>query len=168
MSHRLPFAFSTLLAATAACGGGTTPLDPSGGPVASITITPGDLSFQSLGITATLTAVARDEQGTTVSNAMITWAKKGSGVITVSASGIVTAVGAGTDSVIATSGTGRAAIGVEVQQVINGISLSAPTTAFTRALQSATPTGGDLESRSALCRTLSEAELAFGGWLGAD
>ncbi len=84
MSHRNPHALLLLLFVTAACSNdGKTPLDPNGESVASITIAPGDLAFVSLGTTSTLTAVPRDAQGAAVSGALITWAKKGSGVVTV-------------------------------------------------------------------------------------
>jgi len=159
MSPHLPLGLLLLAAMTTACGdGGKTPVDPPAGAVASITITPGDLTFPSLGLTANLTAVARDAQGSTVSDAAITWAKRGSGVITVSASGVVTAVGQGTDSVIATSGAARAAIGVAVQQVINGISVSAPTTTFTRALQTTTISGQVIDGNG---QVVPGAQLTF-------
>lgn len=138
MSHRIPHALLLLVSVMAACSNdGKTPLDPNGGSVASITIAPGDLSFASLGTTANLTAAPRDADGAAVS-ATITWAKRGSGVVTVSSSGVVTAVGNGSDSVIVTAGSARAAVAVQVQQVASAITVSAPTTTFTRALQGAT------------------------------
>lgn len=139
MSYRIPHALLLVVAVTAACSNdGKTPLDPNGGSVAAVTIVPGDLSFASLGTSSTLTAVPRDAQGAAVSGASITWARKGSGVITVSSGGVVTAVGNGSDSVIATAGSARAAVAVEVQQVASAISLNAPTTTFTHALQGTT------------------------------
>ncbi|MEO8480324.1 MAG: hypothetical protein ABI542_11905, partial [Gemmatimonadota bacterium] len=159
MSHRLPYALLLLISVTAACSDdGKTPLDPNGGSVASITIAPGDLAFASLGTTSTLTAVPRDAQGAAVSGATITWAKKGSGVITVSASGLVTAVGNGTDSVIATAGTARAAVAVEVHQVASAITVNAPTTTFTRALQSTTVSAQVVDANN---HTVAGAAVSF-------
>lgn len=159
MSHRISHALLLLLAATAACGdGGSTPLDPSDGPVASISIAPDNLTFASLGLTTNLTAVARDAHGTVVGSAPITWSKRGSGVVTVSATGVVTAIGIGTDSVIATSGTARAAIAATVQQVINGINVTAATTSFTRALQTTTITGQVIDGNG---QVVPGAELTF-------
>ncbi len=159
MSHRLPYALLLLISVTAACSDdGKTPLDPNGGSVASITIAPGDLAFASLGTTSTLTAVPRDAQGAAVSGATITWAKKGSGVVTVSASGVVTAVGNGTDSVIATAGTARAAVAVEVQQVASAITVNAPTTTLTRALQSTTVSAQVVDANN---HTVAGAAVSF-------
>lgn len=139
MSHSTPHAILCLAVLAAACGDdATTQPDPSGGAVATILLAPDGLTFASLGATATLTAVPRDAEGVAVSGATLTWAKRGSGIITISSSGVVTAVGNGSDSVIVTSGSARAAVAVTVEQVASSIVVTAPTTTFTRALQQTT------------------------------
>src|SRR4051812_33919317 len=83
-----------LLAALGACGGDGSATAP--GPVATIDVTPDAPALASIGEQVTLTATARDAAGRLVTGKSFTWTAAGSGVATVSAAAIVTAVGEGT------------------------------------------------------------------------
>jgi uncharacterized protein YjdB len=71
-------------------------------PVATVTVTPHNPSITA-GLTLQLVAVTKDASGTTLSGRTITWSSSNSGVATVSASGLVTALAAGTATITATS-----------------------------------------------------------------
>ena len=96
----LAVAFSTM--SVLACGSGT----PTGnGPpaVASVVVTPENPTLVSLGETVQLTASARDASGNTISGKTFTWSSSDVSIVTVNASGLVTAVANGTTSVKATT-----------------------------------------------------------------
>jgi uncharacterized protein YjdB len=71
-------------------------------PVASVSITPSPLSM-SVGQTTTLTAVLKDAADNLLSGRPVEWSSSNTGVATISASGVVTAVAAGTTTITATS-----------------------------------------------------------------
>ena len=71
-------------------------------PVASVAVTPNPLSM-SVGQTTTLTATTRDAAGNAVTGRPVTWSSNNTAVATVSSSGVVTAVAAGTATITATS-----------------------------------------------------------------
>src|SRR6266496_3833718 len=71
-------------------------------PVASVTVSPSTVTLQ-VGGTAQLTATLKDSAGRTLSGRTITWSSDSASVATVSASGLVTAVKAGTATIRATS-----------------------------------------------------------------
>ncbi|HEX6024448.1 MAG TPA: Ig-like domain-containing protein [Solirubrobacter sp.] len=91
-------------------GGPTVP-----GPVATISVSTTTSSL-TVGQTTSATAVARDADGTTVPNATITWSSSNTGVITVSGSGVVTAIAAGAAQVRATSGAVVGTVGITVTE----------------------------------------------------
>lgn len=96
--RRASFVVAVVLAA--ACGGGTTSPTPTA--VASVTLTPGTDSMvpqQSM----QLTAVPKDASGNAVSGASVSWGVTPAGVVTVTGSGVVTGVAAGTATVTALS-----------------------------------------------------------------
>ena len=99
----------------AACSGGETaaptpppappappPPPPPPAPVASVTVTLGNGAI-TVGLTTQATAVLKSFAGAELSGRPIDWTSSASGVATVSASGLVTAVGPGTSTIIATS-----------------------------------------------------------------
>ena len=92
-------------------GSATVVVNPT--PVASVTVSPSSRTL-TIGQTVTLGATARDAGGNVIAGAPITWTSSNTAVATVSASGVVTAVGAGSATIQATSGTasGTAAITV--------------------------------------------------------
>ena len=121
----------------AACGGSPTTPDTINPPSAGIVITPGDLDFNALGLTATLSAVVRDADGNVVPGAQVTWSRGTSTVVQVNNSGVVTAIGNGEDQVVATSGSASASITVRVQQVPAAVVVTVDRSTLNRALESA-------------------------------
>ena len=99
-----------LLGAIAACGG-TEPRVP-----ANMTLNSPSISFSSLGQTQQLVPTVTDQDGQTVSGATVTWTSNNNSVATVSPGGLVTAVGGGSATVIATSGAAIASSDVTVNQ----------------------------------------------------
>ena len=71
-------------------------------PVASVSITPSPLSM-SVGQTTTLTAILKDAADNLLSGRPVEWSSSNTGVASISASGVVTAVAAGTTTITATS-----------------------------------------------------------------
>lgn len=71
-------------------------------PVASVVVSPGTAQVTVGGATAQLTAVARDAAGGVLNGRTVVWSSANNTIATVSQSGVVTAVGAGTVNVTAT------------------------------------------------------------------
>ena len=71
-------------------------------PVASVEVTPADLELEA-GETATLTATLRDAAGNALTGRSVVWASSATGVATVDAEGLVTAVAPGQAVLTATS-----------------------------------------------------------------
>ena len=100
-----------------ACSGGSSapgdPPDPSSiepppdppPPVAtSLTITPDSARLEALGDTTQFTAEVRDRDGNAMADVAVTWSSDAPAVATVSATGLVAAVGAGTATVTVATG----------------------------------------------------------------
>ena len=92
---------------TASSGGqqGTasvTVTNPAPVPVATVTLAPPTLSL-TVGQTGTLTPTLKDANGNVLTGRTVTWSSDTPGVATVSTSGVVTAIGAGTATITATS-----------------------------------------------------------------
>lgn len=99
------------LGTMAACGGAGDATGPGGGGgggggggVASVSVSPSTGSI-AVGATTTLAAAPLDASGNAVSGATVTWGTSDANIATVSTSGVVTGVGAGTATISATSGT---------------------------------------------------------------
>lgn len=71
-------------------------------PVASVTVAPTSVAL-ALGGTATLTAIAYDQNGNALTGRPVTWASSAPSVATVDANGVVTSVAQGTATITATS-----------------------------------------------------------------
>ncbi|MGA8893151.1 MAG: Ig-like domain-containing protein [Anaeromyxobacteraceae bacterium] len=100
MSFRLTSLAVLSAALATACGGGSS--DPAPAPVASVTVTLGSSNI-SVGGGTLASAVLKDAGGNVLGGRAITWSSSPSSVATVSVSGGVTAVAAGTASITATS-----------------------------------------------------------------
>lgn len=101
-------------------------------PVAAVTISPASAALD-VGQSAALTAVTTDASGNTLSGRTITWSSANASIATVSAAGLVTAVGAGTTSISATSEgkTGVAQVVVTANTsapAVASVTVSPPTT----------------------------------------
>jgi len=81
---------------------GTAAMTVTNVPVASVTVSPTTASV-TVGATSQLTATAKDANGTALSGRTVTWATSNAAVATVSASGLVTGVAAGSATITATS-----------------------------------------------------------------
>jgi len=115
--------FSSLLFLS--CGDAEITLaDPPTRIATSVSVFPLALNFGALGRTSQFTATVRDQAGTIIDPANISWATSSPSVITVSPTGFITAVGVGESTITATSGsvTGRAM--VTVMQVPASLELS--------------------------------------------
>ncbi len=96
----------------------SSPAGPTGGVVASISVTPAGDTLVSLGQTRQLSAVAKDAAGTVITGKTFTWSSSGSGVATVNATGLVTAIANGQATVSASvDGKSGAAVVLVDQQV---------------------------------------------------
>ncbi|MBK6489200.1 MAG: Ig-like domain-containing protein [Gemmatimonadetes bacterium] len=89
---------------TATAGGtnGTATVTVTVAPINTLEIQPASSSI-ALGGTVTLTAIARDAQGTSLTGRTITWASLQPAIVTVTTAGVVTGVAAGTATVTASS-----------------------------------------------------------------
>ena len=87
--------------ALAGCGGGDGGAGPLQQTVATVTVI-GSATTLTIGAQTTLVAAAADAQGRTVSGRTVTWSSNAEAVATVSSSGVVTAVTAGTARITAT------------------------------------------------------------------
>jgi len=142
------------IALLAACGdGGVEP-----GPiVASVGVTPTTVDL-ALGATAQLSAAVRDSRGNPVSTS-VTWSSNATGVATVSPSGLVTAVGAGSARIKAAVGSveGFADVSVAGSQAVQ------LAVQLTQAIQNGAGTLPLVEGRAAAANLLASATPAIPG-----
>jgi hypothetical protein len=96
----------------AGCGGGG---DSTGTPqvVDTVIVTPADPTIAIAG-TVQLTATPRDQNGDPVTGLTVNWSSQDAGVATVSSTGLVTGVAAGTSFITATAGAGAGGTTVTV------------------------------------------------------
>ena len=96
--------FGAVLILTFGCGGDdspTKPVQPPAPTVSSVSVTPSSASLE-LGGTQQFSASARSSDGGTVSGVTISWSSSKVSVVTINASGLATAVAAGTATIRAT------------------------------------------------------------------
>ena len=114
-----------IVCALSACGGGGSggadPPPPRS--VATISLSPSELTLEALGATSQLEATARDQTGSNMP-AQFTWSTSDSDVVTVDADGLVTASGNGMATVTVSSGSVSASATVTVEQKPASIALS--------------------------------------------
>ena len=91
-----------------------------------IGIEPTEATLNSIGETAQLTATVVDQSGQTIAGADVTWRSSDTGVATVSATGLVTAVNNGTTRITARTGSTEQGITVKVMQTPTGIAIDPP------------------------------------------
>ncbi|HLB37379.1 MAG TPA: Ig-like domain-containing protein [Gemmatimonadales bacterium] len=97
--------------------------------VAQVRLTPTPVTLSALGASVALTGHAADGAGNDVPGAVLSWASSNDAVATVSASGVVTAVGNGTAIITASSGgvSGTATVTVAQQAAVVAVSPEATT-----------------------------------------
>ena len=83
---------------------------------ASLQIQPESLRFASLGESAALTATVRDQNGSLLNEASVTWSTADAAVVAVDAQGVVVATGNGSATITATTEGVSASISVVVEQ----------------------------------------------------
>jgi len=108
---------SATITATSEGQSGTATVSVTTVPVASVTVSPAAASVQA-GQTVQLTATPKDAGGTALSGRTVTWASSNVGVASVSGSGVVSGVAAGSVTITATS---------EGQGGTSAITVTAPT-----------------------------------------
>ncbi len=92
---------NVVITATSEGKSGTTTVNVTQVPVASVTLSPASVSIRT-GKTATLAATVKDSLGNVVTNRPITWSSSNNAIATVNA-GVVTGVAVGTATITATS-----------------------------------------------------------------
>ena len=110
-----------------ACGDEEPPTEPPEVSIPSaVSVSPTSATLQAIGETVQLTAMVRDQNGRTMSDAAVSWASNASSIATVSASGLVTATGNGDTRVTASSGTATGTAEVTVRQQVSSVVVSPP------------------------------------------
>lgn len=97
----------------------------------TISVSSSSVSLTSIGQSAQLDATVRDQNGGAMPGESVTWSSGNTGVATVSASGLVTAVGNGSTQLSATSGTLNTSATVTVEQVAAAVETSTDTLRLT-------------------------------------
>lgn len=122
---------------------GTSALTVGGVPVATVTVAPGNVTIAAGG-TTTLVATLKDANGNVLTGRAVTWSSGATSVATVSSSGVVTGVAAGTATITATS---------EGKSASAAVTVTAPTAAsVTVAPATATITVGSSTTLAATVR----------------
>ena len=111
------------------CACGEEPTEPPPTPpppptVASVVVTPANVSATSLGETAQLSASARQSDGTAISGRTFSWVSSNNSVATVNSTGLVTARGAGSTNITATTANVSGSASVSVQQVLVSVAVT--------------------------------------------
>jgi len=128
-------------------------------PVASVSVTPSPTSV-TVGGTQQLTATTKDALGGTLTGRIVTWSSGTPGVATVSSSGLVTGVTAGTAVITATSegqsGTSTVTVNPAVAAPVATVTLAPPTaTIAPNATTTFTPTLKDASNNTLTGRTIT-------------
>ncbi len=99
--------------------------DPVEPPVATtVAVSPATASLASLGETAQLSAMVRDQNGDVMTGAPVNWSSSDNAVATVNTSGLVTAAGNGTATITASSGSASGTASVTVAQVPTAVAVT--------------------------------------------
>ena len=110
-------ALVVMAALAAACGdGGTEPPPPDPPRPATVTVTPATVQITALGATVQLAADVRDQHGQVMAGATVNWSSSTAAVVTVDASGLVTAAGNGMATITASAGSASGMAAVSVMQ----------------------------------------------------
>lgn len=106
-------ALLALVAVAGGCGGGggTEPITPT-----AVSLNSSAVNFTAVGQTQQLSATVTDQNGATIASPTVTWSSSNTAVANVSATGLVTALGAGSAQITATAGSVVAQATVTVVQ----------------------------------------------------
>lgn len=156
----------TLLAFVAlwSCSDHSTSPDPPDlpPPPASVVVSPSELTFSALGDTATLAATVHDAAGNIIVDAEVSWASSDPGVATVTANGLVAAVGNGSAPITATAGSVSGSATVTVAQVPVSVVVSPNELTFSALDDTATFTATVYDASNSI---IADAEVT---WASAD
>ncbi|MXW18138.1 MAG: Ig domain-containing protein [Gemmatimonadetes bacterium] len=126
--RRSPGSWSTVSAALVTCAllaCGDDPIPPEPVPVpTTVEVTPAASTLSALGETVQLTATVSDQNGNVMSGASVAWSSGDASVVTVNATGLVTATGNGTATITATSGNASGTATVTVEQAAAAITVA--------------------------------------------
>ena len=117
------FVWTLLAGLLAACGTTDLPSDPSP-TVASVAVTSATTTMTAFGSTIQLTAVAKDAAGGTISGRTFTWSSSDQTVVTVSSSGLATAVADGAASITATADGVDGSASLTVAQAVSSVDVT--------------------------------------------
>ena len=99
-------------------------LTPAAPRPTTVTVTPPAAQLAALGATVQLVAEVRDQNGQPMPGSTVTWASGAAAVATVDAAGLVTAVGNGTATIVATAGSASGTATVTVAQEVSAVSVT--------------------------------------------
>ena len=108
------------------CGDSVSPAGNGEQPptVASVAVTPSTATLASLEETVQLTASARDASGNTVSGKTFSWSSSDESLVTVSSSGLATAIGNGVATIMATTEGVQGSASLTVAQVASRVEVT--------------------------------------------
>jgi uncharacterized protein YjdB len=158
---------SVTITATSEGQGGTATVSVTAVPVATVSVSPATASVQ-VGQTVQLTASPKDASGNALSGRTVTWTSSSGGVATVSASGVVSGVAAGSVTITATSEghSGTSAVTVTAAAALPGAvsDLAVPSVTDSSVTLSFTEVdNGTGQPASYDIRFLAGATLIWGG-----
>jgi uncharacterized protein YjdB len=134
----------------------TASIHVSATPIAAITVAPGSANI-AVGATTSFVATAFDASGNTLGGRPVTWSTLSSGIATVSGTGVVTGVAAGTTTVFATAEgkTGTATV------IVTGATLDIATTSLPNGTRGVTYSQSILATGGSGARTWSVSSGAL-------
>jgi len=123
LKHVLALVLVFFLISCGSDSGGTTDVKVSQ-VATSVTITPASATLDALGATTQFSAAVRDQVGQNIPGAPVSWSSSNTSVLTVSSSGLATAVAVGEATVRAASGSVTGTASTTVRQVPTQIEVS--------------------------------------------
>ena len=142
---------------SAACGDETTePPDPP--RPTTVTVSPAMAELAALAATVQLSAEVKDQNGQVMVGATVTWASSATGVATVSAAGLVTAVANASATITATSGSASGSAEITVEQQVAEVVLTSAADTLTALGDTVRLTA---EARDANGHVVAGAELVW-------
>ena len=135
MSRPKTLVLACAVLASVTCGDGATeppaPVEPP--RATTVVVNPAQVRLAALDAAVQLTAEVRDQNGQVMAGTAVTWSSSNAGVAEVDATGLVTAVGNGTATIAAATGSVTGSAAVVVEQDAVALSLTPEDVAF-RAL----------------------------------
>ncbi len=92
----------------------------------TVTVTPGNLSFDALGDQEQLSAAVRDQYGDAMPSEPVSWGSSNSSVVQVSSGGLATSRGNGTATIMGSAGGAAGTATAAVQQVARSLTIATP------------------------------------------